>query len=125
MEQKQNASDKGLRTALSKQTTHRLASNFTFRTMLKVEELVSKKEKREEKTLFLTIVATSLLLLIAGGITIHLYWEETLRNSCADLLKTLTIAKEESLTYGIFSLIVFILMTFDYWMRKIFRQRKE
>lgn len=122
MEEKQNVSDKGLRTALKKQTTHRLPSNFTFRTMLRVEELVRKKEKQREQALLLAIVATSLLLLIAGGIAIHLYWEETLKNSFHSLLEALTTPKEEALPYGIFLLIVFILMGFDHWMRKIYRQ---
>jgi hypothetical protein len=48
---KQNLSDKGLRKAMQEQSP-RLSSNFTFRAMLKVEEMLRIQEAKQEKRMF-------------------------------------------------------------------------
>ena len=57
--------DKGLKRAIKEQPQFRLSSNFTFRTMQKVEEAALLREKRmEQRTLWATIIASLLLPVI-------------------------------------------------------------
>ena len=123
---KQNLSDKGLKKATqSLPTTHRLSSNFTFRTMLKVEELARMQEAKQEKRMFLGIVAASLLLLAGGGITIAYYWGATLYEAFSSLPSAIPHIDFFSSPYWMFSTIFFILMGFDYWMRKHYYKRHQ
>ena len=45
----QNLNDNGLRKAIKASTSPRLSTNFTFRTMLKVQEAIRLKEQKQEK----------------------------------------------------------------------------
>ena len=64
--------DKGLMKAVKEQPQFRLTSNFTFRTMQKVEEAARLHEKKiEQRTLWATIIAS--LLLLASGIAGVIY----------------------------------------------------
>lgn len=65
--------DKGLKRAIKEQPQFRLSTNFTFRTMQKVEEAARLHEKKiEQRTLWATIIAS--LLLLASGIAGVIYY---------------------------------------------------
>ena len=65
--------DKGLKRAIKEQPQFRLSTNFTFRTMQKVEEAARLHEKKiEQRTLWATIIAS--LLLLASGIAGMIYY---------------------------------------------------
>ena len=51
----QNQLDKGLRKAMKASASPRLSTNFTFRTMLKVQETIRLKEQKQEKQMFLEL----------------------------------------------------------------------
>lgn len=121
---KQNLQDKGLRKAMQSQPMpHRLPTNFTFRAMLKVEEQVRIQEAKQEKRIFLAIVVTSLLLVMGGGITIAYYWGDTLYESFASLPSAIPQIDLFASPYWMFPVIFFILMGFDYWMRRRYYKR--
>ena len=121
---KQNVSDKGLRKAMQGQSP-RLSSNFTFRTMLKVEEMVRIQEAKQEKRMFIAIVAASLLLLAGGGITIAYYWGDSLREAFSSLPSAIPPIDLFSSPYWMLVVIFFILMGFDYWMRRRYYKRYQ
>ena len=73
---KKELSDKGLRKAMQEPMPYRLPSNFTFRTMQKVEEAVRRKERKQERWMWIALVAASVCLLAGGAITLHIYWGE-------------------------------------------------
>ena len=54
--------DKGLMKAVKEQPQFRLTSNFTFRTMQKVEEAILLREKKQERKMLLATIAASLFL---------------------------------------------------------------
>lgn len=119
---KQNLSDKGLKKAVQAQPAPpRLSTNFTFRTMQKVEELVRIRERKEERRMFLAIVAASIVLMIVGGIAIVYYGGEELVRAFTNLPKLDLLGSP----YWMFSVIFFILMGFDYWMRKRYYKRHQ
>jgi len=118
----QNLSDKGLRKAMTGNSP-RLSTNFTFRTMLKVEEMVRIQEAKQEKRMFIAIVAASLFLLIGGGITIAYYWGDTLWETFASFSSAISPIDLFASPYWMLSVIFFILMGFDYWMRRQYYKR--
>ena len=120
---KQNVSDKGLRKAMTGQPP-RLSTNFTFRTMKKVEEMDRIQEAKQERRMFFAIVAASLLLLTGGGITIAYYWGDTLYESFASLPSAIPQVDLFASPYWMFPVIFFILMGFDYWMRRRYYKKE-
>ena len=66
----QNQLDKGLRKAMKTKESPRLSSNFTFRTMLKVQEAIRLKEQKQEKQMFWATVAASIFLLVGCSVVI-------------------------------------------------------
>lgn len=74
--------DKGLMKAVKEQPQFRLTSNFTFRTMQKVEEAILLREKKQERKMLLATIAASLFLIISGSIGLYIYLESTLRKLC-------------------------------------------
>ena len=121
---KQNLSDKGLRKAMQEQSP-RLSSNFTFRAMLKVDEMLRIQEAKQEKRMFIAIVAVSLLLLAGGGITIAYYWGDTLREAFASIPSAIPQVDLFSSPYWMLAVIFFILMGFDYRMRRRYYKRHQ
>ena len=73
--------DKGLMKAVKEQPQFRLTSNFTFRTMQKVEEAILLREKKQERKMLLATIAASLFLIISGMVCIFIL-EITLRKLC-------------------------------------------
>ena len=116
---KQNLSDKGLKKAMLNASESRsLSTNFTFRTMLKVEELVRMQERKQERHMLFAVVAASLLLLVGGGVTIAYYWGDTLCESFAALPSAISQADLFSSPYWMLSVVCFILLGLDYWLRQ-------
>ena len=64
--------DKGLMKAVKEQPQFRLTSNFTFRTMQKVEEAILLREKKQERKMLLATIAASLFLIISGSIGLYI-----------------------------------------------------
>lgn len=115
--------DKGLRKALQQPAPYRLPSNFTFRTMLKVEEAVRLKEKKQERRMLWATIAASFLL-IAGGVGALFYcFGEELGSMFAG---SLSLGKELDLWSSpccSMSVIFLILLGLDYWMRRVYFKR--
>ena len=70
----QNQLDKGLKKAMKIKESPRLSTNFTFRTMLKVQEAIRLKEQKQEKQMFWATVAASVFLLVGCGVVIGHFW---------------------------------------------------
>ena len=121
---KQDRKDSGLRKALhSKHSV--LPSNFTFRTMLKIEEDIRAREKRAEKQMFYSIVAVSAALSAVLGIIVdHFYGKELKRmfSSIADTFLQLDIF---ATPYILFAIILILLILFDHWMRSSYYKRHK
>lgn len=112
---KQNLQDKGLRKAMQGQLAPpRLSSNFTFRTMLKVEEAIRIREAKQERRMFFGVVIASALLLAGGGGVIAYYWGAEMQDIVSDMFRLDLFSSP----YWMFSVVFFILIGFDYWMRR-------
>lgn len=74
--------DKGLMKAVKEQPQFRLTSNFTFRTMQKVEEAILLRERKQERKMLLATIAASLFLIISGSIGLYIYFGSILRKLC-------------------------------------------
>lgn len=120
---KQDLQDKGLRKALQKPMPHRLPTNFTFRTMQKVEEAVRLKEQKQERWMWFATIAASVCLLAGGAITLHIYWGEEVMETFAGLKESFGRLDLFSSPYWMLSVLFFILMGFDYWMRRAYYKR--
>ena len=67
--------DRGLKKAVREQTTFRLPSNFTYRTMQKVEEAIRLHEKKSERRILLATIAAAIFLIGVSGTGLVLYFE--------------------------------------------------
>ena len=74
--------DKGLMKAVKEQPQFRLTSNFTFRTMQKVEEAILLRERKQERKMLLATIAASLFLIISGSIGLYIYFGKHIKESC-------------------------------------------
>lgn len=103
--------DKGLKSALKGRQEFRLSSNFTFRTMQKVDEAIRLQEKKEERRMLFATIAASLLL-VAGGITgLIICFGETMKRMYIPPVFFLLV------------LSVPLFLLFDQWMRKQYFRR--
>lgn len=68
--------------AVKEQPQFRLTSNFTFRTMQKVEEAILLREKKQERKMLLATIAASLFLIISSSIGLYIYLESILKQLC-------------------------------------------
>lgn len=115
--------DKGLKQAVKEQYSFKLPSNFTYRTMLKVEEAVRLREKKiERRTLWATIVAAMIMVgsSIAGLI---IYFGSSIRAAFnPDVIVNI---KEFQIPpfYLLLILAVPLFFWFDRWMRKSYFKR--
>lgn len=111
--------------AVKEQPSFRLPSNFTFRTMQKVEEAVLLREKKLEKRTLLATIAASLFLVMSSGIGVYIYFREAL----AETLHHIVLAGRHSLGVQIppicllFIVIIPLFMCFDRWMRRQYFKR--
>ena len=120
---KKDLTDKGLRKAMQEPMPYRLPSNFTFRTMQKVEEAVRRKEQKQERWMLISLVAASVCLLVAGALTLHIYWGKEMMETFSSLEQSFARLDLLSSPYCMLSVLFFILMGFDYWMRRTYYKR--
>lgn len=109
--------DKGLKRAIKEQPQFRLSTNFTFRTMQKVEEAARLHEKKiEQRTLWATIIAS--LLLLASGIAGVIYY-------LGDSLTEFIQAMLPSVTHDIQIPFFLLLVCHNYFLISVIRQMDE
>ena len=120
---KKDLTDKGLRKAMQEPMPYRLPSNFTFRTMQKVEEAVRRKEQKQERWMLISLVTASVCLLVAGALTLHIYWGKEMVETFSSLEQSFARLDLLSSPYWMLSVLFFILMGFDYWMRRTYYKR--
>lgn len=109
--------DKGLMKAVKEQPQFRLTSNFTFRTMQKVEEAILLREKKQERKMLLATIAASLFLIISSSIGLYIYFgkhlKATMYHAFSHVLKI-----QIPLIYLLFIITIPLFIIFDRWMRK-------
>ena len=119
----QNQQDKGLRKAMKTYVSPRLSTNFTFRTMLKVEETIRLKEQKQERRMFWITVVSSVLLLVGGGVVIACFCGAELMAMCTTLFTSFAQLDLFGSPYAFLSFAVLLLLGFDYWMRRAYFKR--
>ena len=119
----QNQTDKGLRKAMKTSVSPRLSTNFTFRTMLKVEEAIRLKELKQEKRMLWATIAASVFLLVGGGVIIAYFWGDAFLEMVTHVFTTFARLDILSSPYVFLSLAVLLLLGFDYWMRRAYFKR--
>ena len=119
----QNQTDKGLRKAMKASASPRLSTNFTFRTMLKVQEAIRLKEEKQEKQMFCAIVAASVFLLLGCGVVIGYFWGNVFGEMFTNVFTAFARLDLLSSPYAFLSLAVLLLLGFDYWMRRAYFKR--
>ena len=112
--------DKGIKEAMSRQTTPRLASNFTYRTLERIRQEEARREARREKRQFaLMLVCVFLILGSCVGVMMGHY--EIFLEDVAQALHSFRAV----MTEGGFALPVVLCLPllgiFNYWLRKKFR----
>ena len=123
MEQKQT--DKGLRKAMKTSVPPRLSTNFTFRTMLKVEEAIRLRELKQEKRMLWATIVGSMFLLVGGGVLIGHFWGDVFLAMFTNVFTAFARLDLLSSPYAFLSLAVLLLLGFDYWMRRAYFKRHE
>ena len=116
----QNRTDKGLRKAMKTSVSPRLSTNFTFRTMLKVEEAIRLKEIKQEKRMLWATIVGSMFLLVGGGVVIAYFWGDAFLEMVTHVFTTFARLDILSSPYVFLSLAVLLLLGFDYWMRRAY-----
>ena len=119
----QNQLDKGLKKAMKIKKSPRLSTNFTFRTMLKVQEAIRLKELKQEKQMFWATVAASVFLLVGGGVVIGYFWGDVFLAMFTNAFTAFARLDLLSSPYVFLSLAVLLLLGFDYWMRRAYFKR--
>ena len=119
----QNHTDKGLRKAMKASVPPRLSTNFTFRTMLKVEEAIRLKELKQEKRMLWATIAASVFLLVGGGVVIGFFWGDVFLAMFTNVFTAFARLDLLSSPYAFLSLAVLLLLGFDYWMRRTYFKR--
>ena len=119
----QNHKDKGLRKAMNASASPRLSTNFTFRTMLKVQEAIRLKEQKQEKQMFWIIVVASVFLLTGGGVVIAVFCGDEFSEMFSNVFASFARLDLFAFPYGFFLFAVFILLALDYWMRRAYFKR--
>ena len=109
----QNQTDKGLRKAMKASASPRLSTNFTFRTMLKVQEAIRLKEQKQEKQMFWATVAASIFLLVGCGVVIGYFWGDVFGEMFTNTFTAFTRLDLLSSPYAFLSLAVLLLLGFD------------
>ena len=119
----QHQQDKGLRKAMKASVSPRLSTNFTFRTMLKVEEAIRLKELKQERRMFRATVVASVFLLVGGGVVITYFWAEEFMEMFTTLFTSFAGLDILSSPSFFLSIATIILLGFDYWMRRAYFKR--
>lgn len=119
----QNQQDKGLRKAMKASASPRLSTNFTFRTMQKVQEAIRLKEQKQEKQMFWATVAASVFLLVGCGVVIGHFWGDVFLAMFTNVFTAFARLDLLSSPYAFLSLAVLFLLGFDYWVRRAYFKR--
>ena len=119
----QNQLDKGLKKAMKIKESPRLSTNFTFRTMLKVQEAIRLKELKQEKQMFWATVTASVFLLVGGGVVIGYFWGDVFGEMFTNTFIAFTRLDLLSFPYAFLSLAILLLLGLDYWMRRAYFKR--
>ena len=119
----QNQTDKGLKKAMKASVPPRLSTNFTFRTMLKVEEAIRLRELKQEKRMLWATIVGSMFLLVGGGVVIAYFWGDAFLEMVTHVFTTFARLDILSSPYVFLSLAVLLLLGFDYWMRRAYFKR--
>ena len=119
----QNQTDKGLRKAMKASASPRLSTNFTFRTMLKVQEAIRLKEQKQEKQMFWATVAASVFLLVGGGVVIGYLWGDVFLTMFTNVFTAFARLDLLASPYAFLSLAGLLLLGFDYWVRRAYFKR--
>ena len=119
----QNRTDKGLRKAMKASVPPRLSTNFTFRTMLKVEEAIRLRELKQEKRMLWATIVASVFLLVGGGVVIACFWGDAFLEMFSNVFISFARLDLFSSPCLFLSLAVFLLLGFDYWMRRAYFKR--
>lgn len=118
--------DKALKRAVKEQPSFQLPSNFTYRTMQRIDRTVLLRQKRNERITLVAIICSSLFLV--GGCARWLVkltggsLRESLIQPLRDTGEAFTLIPKG---YWELLLLVGILLVFDHWMRKIYTKHKE
>ena len=121
MEQKQT--DKGLRKAMKTSVSPRLSTNFTFRTMLKVEEALRLKELKQERRMFWATVVASVFLLVGCSVVIACFFGTEFMEMFSSLFTSFAQLDLFGSPYAFLSLAILLLLGLDYWMRRAYFKR--
>ena len=119
----QHQQDKGLRKAMKASVSPRLSTNFTFRTMLKVEEAIRLKELKQERRMFWATVVASVFLLVGGGVVIACFWGTEFMTMFTSLFTSFAQLDLIGSPYAFLSLAILLLLGLDYWMRRAYFKR--
>ena len=119
----QNQTDKGLKKAMKASVPPRLSTNFTFRTMLKVEEAIRLRELKQEKRMLWATIVGSMFLLVGGGVVIAYFWGDAFLEMVTHVFTTFARLDILSSPYVFLSLAILLLLGFDYWMRRAYFKR--
>ena len=114
--------DKGLKKAVGQQAGFKLPSNFSYRTMKRIEDKAYLKEKREEKRIVISWLITISLMLASGigyfGWSYHEQFTALFhraKDSVPDA-KTLLLCLPTAIA-------LLLLFFFNNWLRKRIRQK--
>lgn len=121
---KQETKDRGLRKALNSRN-NALPSNFTFCTMQKIEEYIRIREKRTERLIFYSIVTVSVVLSTCIGFFMHYFYGEELTRMFSGITDTFLQLEIFASSYLYFTIIFFILICFDHWIRNSYFKRHQ
>ena len=119
----QHQQDKGLRKAMKTSVSPRLSTNFTFRTMLKVEEVLRLKERKQERRMFWATVVASVFLLVGCGVVIACFFGTEFMAMFSNLFTSFAQLDLFGSPYAFLSLAILLLLGLDYWMRRAYYKR--
>ena len=115
--------DKGLRKAMKTSVPPRLSTNFTFRTMLKVEEALRLKELKQERRMFWATVVASVFLLVGCSVVIACFFGTEFMAMFSNLFTSFAQLDLIGSPYAFLSLAILLLLGLDYWMRRAYFKR--
>lgn len=119
----QHQQDKGLRKAMKTSASPRLSTNFTFRTMLKVEEVIRLKELKQERRMFWATVVASVFLLVGCSVVIACFFGTEFMAMFSNLFTSFAQLDLFGSPYAFLSLAILLLLGLDYWMRRAYFKR--
>lgn len=112
--------DKGLKEAIRRQPAFRVPTNFTHRMMQQINEEIYRKEKQQEKRLFILMII--LCILMVGGLCTWLAWllKPDFQHIRENLL--LQFSKLQDLAFYLPMIMTLPLLAwFNHWLKKKFR----